>query len=423
MTIDSIGILAQSLWDTPFLGNVAWQWLALTGSLLAAVVLGKILAMLIDRRADRLEAKEGFVLTAKLLRCIERPLILVLLALAMYAAASFMNFKYTEESPAGSVIKHIEESPAGNDVTPYNYGKPPAGVIKHTGESLGGKTHDFLPVWLKFCKMMMTLGIGWFLYLLIGVIEHIMLRWSSKTSSQLDDQIVPLIRKTLRMVVVVVIALFIAQNIFNWNIGALLAGLGLGGLAFALAAKDMLANLFGSVTIFADRPFQIGDRVLIDGRDGVIEEVGFRSTKLRTLSGHVVTVPNSVVANTTVENIAVRPYLKRSFDVGVTYDTPPKKMQLAIEILREMCEARAKNFVSDRTPRVYFTDFNADSLGINVTYWVAPVEWEEFLAFNHDFNMELLSRFNNEAIEFAFPTQTLYIKKDGDAGEAVVSNQ
>jgi MscS family membrane protein len=383
MIIDSAGILAQSLWDTTFIGNAPWQWLALTGALLGGMIVGKLAALLIDRRADRLEAVEGYVLTGKFLRCIERPLVLVMLSLAMYSATGFMNFTYAEE------------------------------VI---GDKIA-TSRDLMPLWLKFCKMMMALGIGWFVYRLVGIIEHFLLHWTGKTHSQLDDQLVPLIRKTLRLIVVIMVALFIAQNIFEWNIGALLAGLGLGGLAFALAAKDMLANLFGSVTIFVDRPFQIGDRVVIDGRDGVIEEVGFRSTKLRTLTGHVVTVPNSVVANTTVENIAVRPYLKRSFDIGVTYDTSPKKMQLAIEILREMCEARAKNFAADREPRVHFTDFNADSLGINVTYWFSPVDWEAFLVFNHDFNMELLARFNSEAIEFAFPTQTLYIKKDASEND------
>ena len=212
--------------------------------------------------------------------------------------------------------------------------------------------------------------------------------------------------------IVVVFGIVFIADALDLDYKGILAGLGIGGLAFALAAKDMVANLFGSITIFADRPFQIGDRVTVDGRDGVVEEVGFRSTKLRTLTGYLVTVPNSVVANTTVENISARPYLKRSFDVTVTYDTSPKKMKLAVEILREMCEARSKNFAPDCSPRVFFTDFNADSLGINVTYWFAPVEWEEFLSFNHDFNMELLSRFNEEGIEFAFPTQTLYIKKD-----------
>ena len=382
MTVDTSGILSQlvigqSFWDTTFLGNAPWQWLALGGALLGGMIVGKVAAVLIDRRADKLEAREGYVLTGKFLRCIERPLVLVLLSLAMYSAAGFMNFTYKEVLADGVA-----------------------------------KPHDLMPLWLKFCKMMMTLGVGWFIYRLIGVIEHFLLHWTSKTHSQLDDQLVPLIRKTLRLVVVIMVALFIAQNIFNWNIAALLAGLGLGGLAFALAAKDMVANLFGSITIFADRPFQIGDRVTIDGRDGIVEEVGFRSTKLRTLTGHLVTVPNSVVANTTVENIDARSYLKRSFDIGVTYDTPPEKMKLAIGILREMCEARSKNFAPDTSPRVFFTDFNADSLGINVTYWFVPVEWEAFLRFNHDFNMELLSRFNEEGIEFAFPTQTLYIKKD-----------
>jgi len=384
MEIDVLGVLGQfvigqSLWDTTFLGNAPWQWLALAGALLGGVIVGKVAAVFIDRRADSLEAREGYVLTGKFLRCIERPMVLVLLSLAMYSAAGFMNFMYIEETLAGEIVK----------------------------------SKDLMPLWLKFCKMMMTLGVGWFIYRLISVIEHFLLHWTSKTHSQLDDQLVPLIRKTLRLVVVIMVGLFIAQNIFNWNIAALLAGLGLGGLAFALAAKDMIANLFGSVTIFADRPFQIGDRVIVDGQDGVVEEVGFRSSKLRTLSGHLVTVPNSVVANTTVENIAARPYLKRSVDIGVTYDTSPEKMKLAVEILREMCQARAENFVADRAPRVFFTDFNADSLGINVTYWFVPVDWEAFLIFNHDFNMELLSRFNEEGIEFAFPTQTLYIKKDG----------
>jgi MscS family membrane protein len=383
MTVDALGtlgqsMLAESILSMTFLGNTAWQWLALAGVLLGGLVIGKIAAVLIDRQADRLEARPDYVLTGKLLRCIENPLVIVLLSNAMYVSTSFMNFDYVDD---------------------------------------GGKTISLLSFWMRSSKMLMVLGVGWFVYRLIGIVEYLLLHWTGKTQSQLDDQLVPLIRKTLRIIVVIMIGLFIAQNIFNWDIGALLAGLGLGGLAFALAAKDMLSNIFGSITIFADRAFQIGDRVSIDGQDGVVEEVGFRSTKLRTLVGHLVTVPNSVVANTTVINVAARPYLKRGLDIGVTYDTSPKKMKLAVEILREMCQAREKSFSPDHSPRVHFTDFNPDSLNINVTYWVQPIEWTDFLVFNHDFNMELLSRFNAEGIEFAFPTQTLHIKTDPDAAE------
>jgi len=385
MIVNALGVLAdvspaQWIWEAKFLGNAPWQWLALAGALLGGMVLGKIAALVIARQADRLEAREGFVVSGKFLRCVERPLILVLLSLAMYASSTFMNFEYAEETLGDKIVK----------------------------------PRDLMPLWLKMCKMMMSLGVGWFVYRLIGIIEYLLLKWTGKTSSQLDDQLVPLVRKTLRVVVVIMLALFIAQNIFEWNIGALLAGLGLGGLAFALAAKDMIANMFGSVTIFADRPFQIGDRVVVGGADGVVEEVGFRSTKLRTLDGHLVTVPNSVVANTKVENVSARPFLKRSFDVGVTYDTEPKKMKLAVEILREMCRARHDHFPEDRPARVHFTEFAASSMNINVTYWFVPVEWADFLVFNHDFNMELLSRFNAEGLEFAFPTQTLYLKKDDE---------
>ncbi len=388
MKIDALGVwdpsvLAQWLWDAKFLGNAPWQWLALGGALLGGMIFGKIAAMVISRQADRFEAREGFVITGKFLRCIERPLVLVLLSIAMYAASAFMNFTYAEETVEGVLVK----------------------------------SRDLMPLWLKMCKMMMSLGVGWFVYRLIAIVEYLLLKWTGKTHSQLDDQLVPLVRKTLRVVVVIMLGLFIAQNVFEWNIGALLAGLGLGGLAFALAAKDMVANLFGSVTIFADRPFQIGDRVVVGGHDGVVEEVGFRSTKLRTMVGTVVTVPNSVVANTSVENIAARPFLKRSLDIGLTYDTSPKQMQQAVEILKEMCQARQEHFPEDRQARVHFTDFAASSMNINVTYWFVPVEWSEFLTFNHDFNMELLSRFNAEGLEFAFPTQTLYLKNDGETDD------
>lgn len=375
-------LIADSVmfWQQKFLGNEPWRWLALVGVLLGGLVVGKAIAFFLDRRAARLEAVEGFELTARLLRCIEKPVALLALALGMYAAAGFMNFNYLV-------------------------------VIEKDGATVA-EARTLLPFWMNVCKMIAVLAAGWFIYRLVDVVEHFLLRWTAKTETQLDDQLVPLIRKTLRVVVVIVVGMFIAQNIFRWDIGALIAGLGLGGLAFALAAKDMLSNLFGSVTIFADRPFGMGDRIVVGGHDGVVEEVGFRSTKIRTLTGHVVTVPNSMVANSPVENIGSRPYIKRIMNVTVTYDTPPEKVGRGVEILREMCDARMDHFPRDCPPQVYFSDFNDWSLGIVVYYWFTPPDWWQYLAFNHDFNTELLRRFNEEGIEFAFPTQTIYVKKE-----------
>ncbi len=245
-------------------------------------------------------------------------------------------------------------------------------------------------------------------------VEVFLKKWTAKTPTELDDELVPIIRKALRVFVFIVLILFIAQNIFKWNIGALVAGLGIGGLAFALAAQDALKNVFGSIVIFADRPFHMGDRVKISGHDGAIDQVGFRSPRIRTLQGHLVTIPNAIVANTDIETVSRRPAIRRVLDVTITYDTPPEKVQRAVDILREMLDARAEHFPEDSPGRVYFSDFNAESLNLVVYYWFAPPDWWEYLAFTHEFNIELLRRYNEEGIEFAFPTRTLYVKQDSE---------
>jgi len=352
-----------------FLANTIWQWLALAGVLLAGLVVGKVLSFFLDRQANRLQKRDRLQVAAMLLKCMERPATLLVVAGALYLARHFMTL------------------------------------------AVPGGEFDIARFWVQVCNTLAVLAGGWFIYRLVDLIEFYLHRWTSKTETLLDDQLVPLIRKTLRLFVVIVVVLFLAQNVFEWDIGALVAGLGIGGLAMALAAKDMLANLFGSITIFADRPFQMGDRIQVRGFDGMVEEVGFRSTRIRTLTGHLVTIPNAIIANEPVENIGRRPTIRRVLNVTVTYDTAPEKVQRAVEILREMLEARKQHFPDDWPPRVYFSDFNADSLNLAVYYWFTPPDWWQYLAFNHDFNLELLRRYNAEGIEFAFPTQTLYVKQ------------
>ena len=349
-----------------FLGNSLTQWLGVLGVLLASFVAGKIISFCMERQARRLSEKAAAV--AMVLKSLSRPVTLLALGGGLYVAQLFLTLE------------------------------------------MAGKS--FRVTWLDFCRTLAVLAAGWSMYRLVDVLEHYLRRWTSKTETLLDDQLVPLVRKTLRVFVVIVAVLFLAQNIFKWDVAALLAGLGIGGLAMALAAKDTLANLFGSVTIFADRPFHMGDRVIISGQDGFVEEVGFRSTRLRLLSGNLLVVPNATVAAEAIENVSQRPAIKRVLDVTVTYDTAPEKLQQGVEIIREMLEARTASFLPDKPPQVFFSDFNAASLNIVVYYWFTPPDWWEYLAFNHDFNMELLRRYNEAGIEFAFPTQTLYVKQD-----------
>ena len=352
-----------------FLNNSIAQWLALLGLLLGALVVGEIIGFFLSRQGKRLQQTDRLRLLGLVLISMSRPVKLLAIASGLYIAGGVMN------------------------------------LVASDGRDMQNN-------WTAVCKAIVTLALGWFIYRIIDVVEHFLTKFTSKTKTQLDDQLVPLIRKSLRVFTVIVLALFIAQNIFGLNISAMVAGLGIGGLAIALAAKDTLSNLFGSVTIFADRPFQFGDRIKVQGYDGMVEEVGFRSTRIRTLQGHQVVVPNSVIANEPIENVGRRPYIKRVLDVTVTYDTPPEKLNRGVEIIREMLAARSESFPADFPPRVYFSDFNADSLNIVVYYWFTPPEWWEYLEFNHSFNMELLERFNAEKIEFAFPTQTLYVKQD-----------
>ena len=362
-----------------FLGNDPWQWGALLGVVLGTMVAGKIISSLLTRHAaDHLAARPGWEGLETTLRATERPVIMLLIVLGAYLSRHFMDLGY----------RFAEDTTLAD-------------------------------IWVHAVEIAMYMAIAWLIYRLVDVVEHYLKKWTAKTHTTFDDQLVPLVRKATRVFVVIVAVLFIIQNVFQADIGALLAGLGLGGLAFALAAKDTIANLFGSITIFADRPFHMGDRIRVHGHDGFIEEVGFRSTRIRTLDGNLVIIPNAVIANETIENVTRRPFIKRKLAVTVTYDTSPEKVHRGVVILKEMLAARADSFPQDRKGRVHFTDFNADSLNIAVTYWFTPPEWEPYLDFTHDFNMELLQRFNDEGIEFAFPTQTLYLKKDASDAEPI----
>jgi MscS family membrane protein len=357
------------------LENDLTQWIALFLVLLLSLVIGKAVSFGLEKHAQHLNDTPGWQTLEVVVRAVHRPVMLMLFAGALAFGRRFMNLDF-----------HV-----GDD------------QIMHAG-----------PAWDQTVVVLFSVSVGWLMYRLVDVVEHVLSRFAERTDTLLDDQLVPLVRKSLRIFVVIVAALYIARKAFNADIKAMVAGLGIGGLAFAFAAKDALGNLFGSFMILADKPFRIGDRVTINGTTGNVEEVGFRSTRLRTLDGHLTTIPNGLVANVATENVSKRPTLKRVINVTITYDTAPKMVQRAVDILNEMLETRKENFDPENLYKVFFNDFNAESLNIVVYYWFAPAEWWDYLAFNQDFNLELLTRFNDEGIEFAFPTQTVYLKSDGD---------
>ncbi|MBI9019740.1 MAG: mechanosensitive ion channel family protein [Verrucomicrobia bacterium] len=262
--------------------------------------------------------------------------------------------------------------------------------------------------------VLLAVTVTYVIYQLVELMDYWMKRLTAKTATTLDDMMVPLVRKTLRTLTILLGLVQIAQQLSDKPITSILAGLGVGGLAVALAAQDTIKNFFGSLVIFADHPFQLGDRIVVDGSDGTVEDVGMRSTRIRTLDGHLVTVPNGELANKMIRNISKRPYIKRVANITVTYDTPPEKVERAIEIIKEELDRYNEKLHPDFPSRVYFNDFNACSLNILVIYWFAPPEYWDFLEFDQAFNLAVLRRFNEEGIEFAFPTQTLHLAGDAN---------
>lgn len=265
-------------------------------------------------------------------------------------------------------------------------------------------------------EVLLTISIALFAYYLVEVPSSWLHSQTEKTESKFDDMLVPVVRKSLRVTVVLFALVSIAQSLSDKPVSALLAGLGLGGLAFALAAQDTIKNLFGSLVIFTDKPFGLGDRINYDGHDGVIEEVGLRSTRLRRLDGHQVTIPNGELANKSIHNIAKRPFIRRIFTLGVTYDTTPEKVSRAKEILEDVLkDHEGMDPKGEMLPRVYFSDFSSSSLDFKCMYWYHPAAYWDYMKFSEWVNLEILRRFNKEGIEFAFPTQTIHLAKEESA--------
>lgn len=250
-------------------------------------------------------------------------------------------------------------------------------------------------------------------YMVLKLIDLFMSYWHRRTAAQEDptfnQQLFPIIRKSLKVFVIVVAALVTLDNL-GVNITAAIASLSIGGLAVGLAAQDTLANLFGGIAIFLDKPFKIGDRIQIDNVDGPVESIGLRSTRVRNLDGHLVTIPNKTMGNAIITNIAARPNIKTVMNIGITYDTPVEKVKLALSIIKEIFGGHPMtgNLVMS------FNKFESSSLNILVVHWWKDADFLASLGGLQEMNLALKERFDKEGISFAFPTQTVYVKQDSD---------
>ena len=190
----------------------------------------------------------------------------------------------------------------------------------------------------------------------------------------------------------------------GYDVGALLAGLGIGGVALAMAAKDTIANMFGGFTILADRPFRLNDRIKVVGYDGNVKEIGLRSTRLQTLEGRTVTIPNSKFSETPVENISWEPSRKITVELGLVCSTTPQQMEEALAILRDI----AKQNIDKVEEKIilYFSAFAPSSLNITFIYYIRKSA--DIIETQNIMNMTILRKFNDANLSLAYPTQTIY---------------
>lgn len=236
------------------------------------------------------------------------------------------------------------------------------------------------------------------------------LGWMLKTTyREPDQQLVAILRKSLQLAVFCIFAVVIARVVFQVTLQNVLLGVGLLGIAISLAAQDTLKNLFGSVTIVFDQPFKVGDLIEFRGFFGHVEDIGFRSTKVREFDGHLVTIPNADIVREPVQNVDARPWIRRRFRLGLRYDTPPDKVRNAIKILQDILGGR-DNEPDDMGTHVVFEKFGDSNLQLLVQYCVEPGEYWDALAKGSNYHLQILDQFNEAGIEFAFPTQTTVLE-------------
>jgi len=248
----------------------------------------------------------------------------------------------------------------------------------------------------------------WFLWRLLEGLSVYFTERAKETDSSLDDQLVPFIAKTLKIFLVLTAVLVVAQNM-GYSVSGLIASLGIGGIAIAMAAKDTIANIFGSVMILVDRPFVVGDWIKTDEFEGVVEQVGFRSTRIRTFARTLVNVPNSTLANMVVDNIDSRSERRIKMRIGLTYNTTPAKMAAAIAGIENILVNHPG--VDQKYKLVKFDEFEGSSLSIFLYYFSASKVWEEYLQVRQEVNLEIMQLLESLELEFAFPTRTLHIEQ------------
>jgi len=348
-----------------------WQWSVALGLLIGALILGMVVSALLRRHSRRIRQakidsplRPAWPLLSIVLEAVSAPLTMFLLVVALW-------------------------------------------VGTFTVLGLGD---DNLPrAWKSILLTLMVMAVGWFVYRLVAVVDYVITRRLARSDKLMGNSyIVPLVRKTLKTLIVIGFFMFIAQNILRWDLSAMLTALGLGGLAFALAAQQTLSNLFGGVTIYADRPFQANDTVKFRAYTGIVQDVGFRSTRIRTVDGTMVTIPNAAVASEPVETLGHCPGLRQDFTITIKNNPTATQIKTSADLaaaatttIQAILTERKSRLLPTPAPRATLSAVTAGTFTVTAQYWFATWDARELAIFHQEVLIETLRRLAAAGLELA----------------------
>lgn len=362
-----LSILLKTTKPPPFLwGNTLKQYLIFLAFVGGGIIIGRLLYFVLKKYVRRITRSTRTNIDDIIIDMIEEPLVAIVVIVGFY----FGNRELTIGDHARKIFNHTTDS-------------------------------------------FFTIAIAW---LVIRVVDRVLASYRSKRThlteekNELYDHVLPLSRKIIRFTLILITFIIIVHN-FGYNVTSLVASLGIGGLAVALAAQELLKNVFGGITIITDRPFKLGDYVEINNFQGVIEEIGLRSIRLKTFEGFIVTIPNHLITETSVKNFNRYKVTRLIFTIGLTYEMTDRQIITAKKLVEEALD-KTKRVVKG-TYEIEFVNFNDFSLDLYIACDVACNIPPLRRKVQDSINMKIKQTFDKEGIDMAFPTQTIEWKRAG----------
>jgi MscS family membrane protein len=358
-------MLMSHLPQTEFLGVALWRYVLALVVLLLGFTLKKVLEVVVVRRLVRFFSKTSFKYDEMVVEALGKPVSAFVIVGCVYLATLLIASDLHLSDPVSTLIRKSYLVAVG-----------------------------FIVVWGA--------------YRLVDVFAQYLDDIASKDDDSVKGQFVPVIKQSLRLFTLIIGGLTILSSL-DVDIKALLGGLGIGGIAIALAAQDAVGNFIGTLSIFTDRPFKVGDWIIVgDKVDGNVEQIGFRSTKVRTWPKTLMSIPNKVLATEIVDNWSRMPKRRVKMTVGVTYSTTADQMEELLKRIRQLLQDDAG--VDSSFFLVRFTDFGSSSLDIFLYYFTKSIKWDEHLGVRERVNLNIMRTIREMGLSIAFPTRSIHVE-------------